>query len=111
MFNVALNLMLIPKFGYVGASIATFFTEILLFLFYYWYVSRALVAYNFLPMLVKPAIAVSAMLAFLLYFELRLSLFALIFASTMIYFAVIFLLKTFDREDYGIINKILKKAD
>ena len=110
-FNVALNLILIPKFGYVGAAISTFFTEIFLFLLYYWYVSRALHAYNFLPMLAKPAIAVAAMAAFIVYFKPKLGLSLLILSSSIFYFAAIFLLKTFDRDDYRILNKILKKSD
>ncbi len=108
-FNVALNLILIPKFGYVGAAASTFFTEIFLFILYYWYVSKSLHSYNFLPILIRPVIAVSAMIAFIFYFRMALGLALLIVVSAALYFAVIFMLKSFDSKDYEIFRKILGK--
>ena len=107
-FNVALNLILIPKIGYVGAAVSTFFTEIFLFILYYWYVSKSLHTYNFLPILLKPLIAAAAMVIFIVYVNIRLLL--IIPLSGLIYFAVIFLLGTFDKDDYNIFKKILKKG-
>ena len=104
-FNVALNLILIPKIGYVGAAYATFFTEIFLFILYYKYVSKSLHAYNFLPILIRPLIATAAMVAFIVYSDFRL--FLVIPLSVVIYFAVIFLLRTFDNDDYNIFRKVL----
>ena len=108
-FNVALNLILIPKFGYVGAAVSTFFTEIFLFILYYWYVSKSLHSYNFLPILIRPIIAVSAMAAFIFYFRMVLGLALLIASSAALYFAVIFMLRSFDSKDYEIFRKILGK--
>lgn len=105
-FNIALNLILIPKMGYTGAAIATFITEIFLFILYYWYISKFLYAYNFLPILIKPLIAAAFMVAFIKYAEISLIL--LIPLSAIVYFAVIFLLKTFEKDDYGILRKIFK---
>ena len=108
-FNVILNLILIPKLGYVGAAISTFLTEVFLFVLYYWYVSRSLYAYNFIPVLVKPLIATAVMAAFIIFVELRL-LFVIPLAA-LVYFAAIFSLKTFEKDDFGIFMKMLKKSE
>ena len=105
-FNVALNLILIPKMGYVGAAISTFFTEIFLFILYYWYVSKSLHPFNFIPVLIRPIIATAAMVAFIIYANIRL--FLVIPLAGLIYFAIIFILRTFEKDDYDIFKKILK---
>ena len=103
-FNVVLNLLLIPKMGYVGAALSTFITEVFLFILYYLYVSKSLYFYNFGNILVKPAIAVIAMFLFIKFTGFGLIL-TIIF-SALVYFAVLFILKTLDNKDYEIIKKI-----
>lgn len=103
-FNIVLNLLLIPKIGYIGAALATLMTEVFLFVLYYWYVSKGLYFYNFSGVLLKPAIAAAAMGAFIIFADLGLIL-TVIF-SALVYFAALFALKTLDGEDYGIIKKI-----
>ena len=107
--NVALNLALIPVIGYKGAAWSILITEIFLFIIYYWYVSKFLYSYNFLPMLIKPLLASAAMALLILYSGLGLVL--LIPLSAVVYLAAIFLLKTFEKDDYRILRKILKKSD
>ena len=106
LFNVVLNLLLIPKIGYVGAAWATFATEIFLFIVYYWYVSKNWYFYNFGNMLVKPIIAVAIMFLFIKYAGLGLS--ATILLSILVYFAVLLILKTLDKDDYKIMKTIFK---
>ena len=108
-FNVVLNLILIPKLGYIGAAVSTFFTEIFLFLLYYWYVSKSLHSFNFFPILIKPLIATAAMVTFIIFASLRL--FLIIPLSGAVYFAILLLLKTFERDDFEILKKMLKKSD
>ena len=66
-------------------------------------------SYNFLPILIRPIIAVSAMAAFIFYFRMVLGLALLIASSAALYFAVIFMLRSFDSKDYEIFRKILGK--
>jgi O-antigen/teichoic acid export membrane protein len=108
-FNVILNLILIPSMGVVGAAVAAFFTEIFLFILYYWYMSKYLYTFNFLKILLKPIIASAAMVAFIVYSGLGLIL--IIPLSAVVYFAVIFILKTFEEDDYKIMKKILIKGE
>ena len=108
LFNIVLNLLLIPKIGYVGAAWATFATEIFLFIVYYWYVSKNWYFYNFGNILVKPIIAVAIMFLFIKYVGLGLA--ATISLSILIYFAVLLILKTLDKDDYNIIKTIFKNG-
>ncbi len=105
-FNVVLNLLLIPKIGYVGAAWSTFATEIFLFILYYWYVSKNLHFYNFFKILAKPSIAVIAMLVFIRFTGFGLA--ATILFSALIYFAALFILRTLDEVDYSIFKSIFK---
>ena len=105
-FNILLNLLLIPKIGYIGAVWSTFITEIFLFIIYYLYVSKSWYFYNFGNILLKPFIAAIIMFLFIKFSNFGLIL--TITASAVIYFSVILILKTLDKEDYNIIKKIFK---
>ena len=105
-FNVLLNILLIPKIGYIGAAWSTFITEVFLFIIYYLYVSKSWYFYNFSSILIKPVIAAVIMFLFIEFSNFGLIL--TITASAVIYFSVILILKTLDREDYSIIKKIFK---
>src|SRR3989338_10908944 len=74
MFNVALNLVLIYYYVFVGAAISTLFTEIFLFIMYYHCISKYFYHYNFLPELIKPLIASIIMSALIFYANLNLVL-------------------------------------
>ncbi|MEK6946205.1 MAG: hypothetical protein AABX32_01235, partial [Nanoarchaeota archaeon] len=86
-----------------------FFTEIFLFILYYWYVSKSLHRFNFIPILIKPLIATAVMATFIIYVNFRL--FLIIPLAGLIYFVVILLLRTFEKEDYQIFKKMFVKAD
>ena len=105
-FNVLLNLFLIPKIGYIGAAWATFITEIFLFILYYRYVSKNLFFYNFSKILLKPIIAVLAMFIFIKFSNFGLIITMLL--SSIAYFAALFILKTFDKDDYVIVKSIFQ---
>jgi len=108
-FNVLLNLLLIPKTGYIGAAWATFATEIFLFILYYLYVSKNFYVYNFSKVLFRPLIAV-AVIFFVIKFA-NVGLVMTIFFSAVAYFAVLFVLKAFDKGDYIIIKAIFQNEN
>lgn len=107
LFNVVLSFILIYKIGYIGAALTILITEVFLFILYYWNVSKNVYSYNFIPILIKPIIATAAMAAFIKYTNFRLIL--IIPLSALVYFAMIFVLKTFEKEDYEIFRKAILK--
>ncbi len=42
-FNIIINLMLIPPFGFLGAALATLLTEIILFVIYFTFYKKAVI--------------------------------------------------------------------
>ena len=108
LFNIILNLILIPFLGFIGAAIATLITEIFLFVFYYGFASKYLYVLNFIPLLIKPLIAAAIMGAYVYYVQLNLLF--LIPSAAVIYIFSILILKVFDKEDKNLILKIVKNG-
>jgi len=106
LFNIILNLILIPRLGFIGAAISTLITEIFLFIIYYSFVSRFFYRLNFIPILIKPLIASTAMAAFLLFTDINL--FISIAIASIIYLTVLVLIKAFEKDDLKIMWAIIK---
>ena len=106
-FNVLLNLALIPVLSYIGASIATALTEIVLFSFYYYFVAKHFYRLALSKVFIKPVIACLLMpvLAFFLR-ESNLALLIPIFV--IVYLGVLYLLKAFSTEDKKMFRGMIK---
>jgi len=107
LINVILNLALIPRFSYVGAAIATVITEAILFAVYFYFASKYLYRLPFHRVIIKPSIACAAMALFI-HFCSGINLAALIVLAAVIYFAVLCLLKGFDKEDFALLRQAIK---
>jgi O-antigen/teichoic acid export membrane protein len=109
--NVILNLILIPKFSYIGASIATVATEFSALMFgivLCWKIGYAIPNKEILTF--GKVIAASLLMGVLIICLKSLNLFLLIFVAMVIYFAVLcLLLKVFETEDIQIFKKFAKK--
>jgi len=108
-FNIVINLYLIPKYSYIGASFATLLTEILL-VGYIIYASYKL-GYGIEPKIVandlsKVFAATIVMGAVIWYFH-GLNLIILVIIATIIYFTSFYLVEGIDKEDVYLIKKIL----
>lgn len=104
--NVIGNLLLIPKYGYAGASIATVVTGALACALYLYFVSRLVCRVEFHKLIIKPAVACGVMAGSLILLR-HLNLFLVVPVAAIIYLAVLFLLKTFTREDWNLFNQIV----
>jgi O-antigen/teichoic acid export membrane protein len=109
LINIISNLILIPKYGFIGASISTLLTSFIGFAILYYYVSKQ--DYIKLKRLFKPfikiLIACLIMSIYLITFR-WLSIFPLILSSAIIYFILLYLLKILDETDYTIIRSIIR---
>ncbi|GAH67637.1 unnamed protein product, partial [marine sediment metagenome] len=108
--NILLNLFLIPKFSYVGASIATVITEFILvgsiFIFAYKF-GYGIQDKKVVKNISKVIIASVVMGAFLWYFK-SLNLFILIILAILFYLIMIYLIKGINYEDVQIFKRIIK---
>jgi len=109
--NVIGNLLLIPKYSYTGASIATVVTGALGFALYLYFISRLVCRVELHKLIVKPAIACGVMAGSLILLQ-HLNLFLVVPIAGIIYLAVLLLLKTFTKEDFDLLRQMAarKKA-
>lgn len=106
-FNIALNLILIPKFSYNGAAVTTVLSDILIVVIQCYMIYKLGYRVNKkLYLDLGKIIAGSIILGIALYF-LNLNMWVALPTGIIIYFAVIYLLKLFDDDDKYVIKEIL----
>ncbi len=98
LFNVILNLILIPKLGYIGASISTVVSEILLYLVFLYFVNTYHDTSTFHKYYIKPFIASTFMGLILFIFQYS-PLYMLIPVACVFYFVILLILNTFTEDD------------
>jgi O-antigen/teichoic acid export membrane protein len=106
--NILLNLALIPKFSYIGASFATVLTEIVLvgYIFFATYKLGYEIPYKLvITDLLKVIAAALVMSMFIWYFK-DLNLFLLIITSTLVYFTAIYFVKGIDDVDLNLLKQL-----
>ena len=106
--NICLNLLLIPKLGFIGASIASVLSSMILFIFQYHYISKYLFKVNIFHQFKKPIMASTLMGVFILIFR-EINLFLIIFISIIIYFLGLLALKTFTQRDISLLRKLWRE--
>jgi O-antigen/teichoic acid export membrane protein len=106
-FNIIMNLILIPLYGFIAAACVTVLTELFTFTFYARNMSRYSFKIHLSRILPKPIIASLTMGIFIIL--VNLNLFLEIFISIIIYFGVLLLLKTFKDEDFDLIRQLKNK--
>jgi O-antigen/teichoic acid export membrane protein len=110
-FNTFLNLLLIPNYSYIGASIALVASELfsVLYLFRYLEATEYRMSKKvFVNITSKISLASLVMGIFIWIFK-DLNLGILIFLSIIVYLLVFITIKGFDEADLNLINKLLHK--
>jgi len=108
--NVALNWVLIPKYSYVGASIATIISEIVYLGMYYAIISKNLEFVNIFSLAIKPFIATVLMFLFINLIS-KLNFILVILVSSIFYFLVLYLIKGISQEETIMLKRLIKKAE
>lgn len=88
-FNIALNLMLIPAYSYIGASISALASMLLYFILFFAYVSRNICKIGLMNAVFKPFLAAVFLGVFIHIFQ-KTNLFVLLFASAVFYLFMLF---------------------
>jgi O-antigen/teichoic acid export membrane protein len=112
--NILLNLFLIPHYSYIGASIATIVTEIVLLIQYNYFLSKNEISINLLRLIHKPLIGGIIMGIFIYFIKIVLSAFPgilqlliIIPIAAVVYFLVLLAIKAFNEDDKNIIFKVI----
>ncbi len=105
-FNVALNLWVVPHYGFIGAAVMTVATEAVLVGQYVWTLSELLRKMNWVNILVRPLLA--AILMGILVITLRPSLpfLANVVIGAISYAVFLFVLGAVGKDDYRFVRQI-----
>ena len=109
--NIILNLILIPKYSYIGASFATFITEIILvgyIIFASYKLGYGLNNKIVINYLTRISVATLIMSTIIWYLH-DLNLFILVIMGTLVYFSILYFIKGINEEDLYLLNEILSK--
>lgn len=109
--NVILNLVLIPKYSYTGAAVATLITDFAVFILQFMWSIKIGYSINIkeaVNIIYKVIIASILMSVFIVWF-INLSMIVLIPSSAVIYSGIIFLIRGIDREDVILFKKMIDK--
>ena len=105
LFSTIGNFILIKLFGGVGAAMITVLNEVSMVIFYIYIMHKYGYSVPLREIIIKPLIASIVMGAVI--HVLNLDLFVSIIIGVIVYFAMIFLLRTFNDEDVSIIKQLL----
>jgi len=109
LLNIVLNIILIPKFSYIGAAIATLITDFAVFVILFVCGSRIgykIALKEFIEIIIKIGVASVAMGIFILHFG-NMNLLALILLAMLVYTVFIFLVRGINDEEIKLFKKIL----
>ena len=109
--NVGLNLILIPKYSYVGAAISTVVSEIVYFSMYYCIISKNLKFVNIFGLMIKPMIAALTMGLLISILINKIHFILIIIISIISYFGLLYLIKGISEEDKIMLLRLIKKSE
>jgi len=104
--NVILNLIVIPRYGYVGASLVNVITSLMAFIPLFISLSKLVCRISIPRLIFRPVVA-SGLMALFLFFSAGLSLWLLIPIAAIIYFGILILLGAFSKEDLNLFKEII----
>ena len=109
LFNIVLNAAMIPYLSYIGASIATVLSEVLLYFVFVYFITKHYKKLELHKHFTKPLVAALMMGGFVFYFK-DFNLFLLIILAGLVYFVMLLILRTFTQEDKDIFKQVVKRG-
>lgn len=106
-FNIGVNLVIIPQFSYLGAAVVTVLTELVNFIMLFHYLSRFICKVPLHKFIWKPALATVVMSLFMI--SVHLNIFVSVLLAIIIYLALLIPFKTFSEGDLNIIKKLIER--
>ncbi|PXF61270.1 MAG: flippase [Candidatus Methanogaster sp.] len=113
LLNVILNVILIPKYSYIGAAIATLITDFAVFvLIFIWSLKIGYsISNKQLVEVVSKVIAASILMGIFIEYFRDQNLFILVFTAAIIYFGLISLIKGIDKNDIRLIKILFPEKE
>jgi O-antigen/teichoic acid export membrane protein len=105
--NVILNLFLIPKFSYFGASVATVLTELCVLILMFSYISRFFHRISIIDNILKPLIS-AFVLATIISIINPFNWFLALLVGLIIYIPLLYMLKIIGKEDFKLLEELIR---
>ena len=108
-FNIVLNLILVPRFGIVGAAVATIITYAVLFGLLF-IEGRSFITWNYSFLQLHKIVLAGAVMGFVLYFFHPVDVVSKVLTmglGAIVYFVSLFLLKSFVKKEIKLLKSIL----
>lgn len=109
--NVILNLLLIPRFSYIGAGIASVISFIIIFIYEFNYLQKHFYRIYVFKITLKPLFA--ALIMGVIIYVLKIiftNLFILIFSGMGSYIILLYTFKVFNHQELGLIRNIFVRS-
>lgn len=103
--NILLNLLLIPRFGFIGAGIASVISALVILIYQHSFVAKHLFKVNYFSLAKKPFIGM-VLMAIMVVILRDLNLLAVIVISVIGYFVSLLVLKEFSEWDIELVRKL-----
>ena len=106
--NIILNLLLIPKFSYIGASVATVITEftVVTLVFVFAYKIGYGIRSKQLGEIVSKVIITSLIMGIFIWYFMSLNLLMLVPLATLLYFGMLYMIRGIDKDDIQLLTEI-----
>ena len=104
------GLLLIPKYGHMGASVSTLISYIVLFIFKFYFVSKWLISIPLYKILFHPVWAALSMLFFCIFLDEKIHFMVLAITSFFLYFALLIKIKIIPPDDLKNVTTIIKSS-
>ena len=105
--NIFLNFILIPKYSFVGAALATLITEASTFLFHFIFLSKFLVKPPLFKLLPK-VILINVIMGLYVLIMIRINILILIVTSLLINMGMLLITKYFSKEEIAVLKENIK---
>jgi len=102
-FNITLNLILIPRFGFIAAAAVTAASELVQAVGYTYFIKKRIVDFEFFANFPKPLASTLAMAVFLYAFRDQ-NVWLVIAAGGVVYFASLYIMRFFRPSDWVLVS-------
>jgi O-antigen/teichoic acid export membrane protein len=108
-FNIGANLIFIPRFSFVAASVTTILSEIVLMVIFAHYLRQRMEGMNWFELMWRPWVVTLAMIA-LMYAASQVHLILALLAGAVVYPAGLFVLRVFSDEEKRVLAEALPRS-
>lgn len=108
--NVIMNLLIIPKYGYLGASVTTFITQFMEIACFYYYANNNLLKISIGRPILKIVFINMLLLIVIVILNMFISLFPIIFISILVYAIMVYYSGILTANELDLFKNILKKV-